>query len=138
MTTIINSTPAPASVADAIAAACDRIAPTWPLDQFIAVNPYWGWRSSSVVDAAARLGALAGTALTMPHSWFREERAAGRLGVAHLAAAAIDLGDPALAAKARAVLDQPHEQQPSVIARMALVTDVRDLASEGRPERSNP
>ncbi len=136
MTTIINSTPAPASVADAIAAACDRIAPTWPLDQFIAVNPYWGWRSSSVVDAAARLGALAGTALTMPHSWFREERAADRLGVAHLAAAAIDLGDPALAAKARAVLDQPHEQQPSVIARMALVTDVRDLASESWPGQS--
>ena len=51
--------------ADAVAAACDRIAPTWPLDQFIAVNPYWGWRSMHITDAAARLATLSGTQLTM-------------------------------------------------------------------------
>ena len=52
--------------ADTIEAACARIAPTWPLDQFIAVNPYWGWRSMHITDAAAHLAALSGTTLTMP------------------------------------------------------------------------
>ena len=56
----------------AVGDACSRIAPTWPLDQFIAVNPYWGWRSASIAGAAARLTALAGTTLTMPRSWFLE------------------------------------------------------------------
>ena len=79
--------------ARAIDAACDRIAPTWPLDQFIAVNPYWGWRTSPMPDAAAHLGVLAGTALTMPRSWFREEFTAGRLDARHLEAAAIASGE---------------------------------------------
>ena len=26
----------------AIESACNSVAPTWPLDRFIAVNPYWG------------------------------------------------------------------------------------------------
>ena len=55
-----------ADVTAHITGACDRIAPTWPLDQFIAVNPYWGWRGVSAPSAAATLGALAGTTLTMP------------------------------------------------------------------------
>ncbi|MEN9646566.1 MAG: hypothetical protein RL238_3235 [Actinomycetota bacterium] len=50
--------------ADAVETACARIAPTWPLDQFIAVNPYWGWRSMHITDAAAHLATLSGTTLT--------------------------------------------------------------------------
>ena len=103
--TITIAPETPAVVRHAIDGACDRVAPTWPLDRFIAVNPYWGWRSASVPNAAAMLGALAGTALTMPRSWFREEWAAGRLSDAHLAAAAAAVGDPALAAPARAALE---------------------------------
>jgi uncharacterized protein len=79
---------ATASLRRAIDGACDRVAPTWPLDRFIAVNPYWGWRGLPIADAAARLGALAGTALTMPWAWFREEWAAGRLADHHLDSAA--------------------------------------------------
>ena len=60
-----------------IAAACARVAPTWPLDQFIAVNPYWGWVGQPIEVAASTLGALAGTRLTMPRSWFQAEWAAG-------------------------------------------------------------
>ena len=40
--------------------ACARIAPTWPLDQFIAVNPYWGWVDRPVGEAAAALGVSRG------------------------------------------------------------------------------
>jgi uncharacterized protein YbcC (UPF0753/DUF2309 family) len=121
------------SIATSIAAACDRIAPTWPLDQFIAVNPYWGWRSSPAPQAAAALAALAGTSLTMPRSWFREEWAAGRLSNDHIDAAAAVLGDPSLATNARAVLHEPSDQAQPERSRMALITDVRDLGRGPRP-----
>ena len=116
-----------ADVTAHITGACDRIAPTWPLDQFIAVNPYWGWRGVSAPSAAATLGALAGTALTMPRSWFRSEWAAGRLTGEHLDAAALAIGDPQLAAMAQKMLRQPFDQPQPEIRRMALATDVRDL-----------
>ena len=115
-----------------IAIACGRIAPTWPLDQFIAVNPYWGWRGSSVPLAAARLGMLAGTKLTMPRSWFRDEWAAGRLADDEIDGAAAALGEPGLAAGARdALMDSPERAQPAIV-RMPLVTDIRDLDSAPR------
>lgn len=73
--------------ADAVAQACDRIAPTWPLDQFIAVNPYWGWVGVPAPQAAAALGALTGTRLTLSRAAFVEHWAAGRLKAEHLQAA---------------------------------------------------
>lgn len=51
------------ALADAVAQACDRIAPSWPLDRFIAVNPHWGWIDRPIEEAAARLGVLAGMRL---------------------------------------------------------------------------
>ena len=123
----------PLAITAHIAAACDRIAPTWPLDQFIAVNPYWGWRGSPVADAAATLGALAGTSLTMPRSWFRSEHAAGRLAIEHIDAFATSLGDPTLAEAACAVLQQPIDQAQPVLHTMALATGVRDLGGPPQP-----
>ena len=118
-------TSASAELRAAVEASCDRIAPTWPLDQFIAVNPYWGWRSSPIEEAAARLGALAGTTLTMPRSWFREEWLAGRLAPEHLASVALEFGDPALADRCMTLLEADHVEQPP-LQRMALITDLRD------------
>ena len=51
------------ALADAIAQACDRVAPAWPLDRAIAVNPYWGWIDQPIEDAAATVGVLAGMKL---------------------------------------------------------------------------
>ena len=76
------------TVTTAITQACDRIAPTWPLDQFIAVNPYWGWVNQPMPQAAAALEALGGTRLTMPRSWFAAQWQAGHLQRQHLNAAA--------------------------------------------------
>ena len=126
----------PADVVAAIDAAADRIAPTWPLDQFIAVNPYWGWRSLPVAEAAARLGVLAGTALTMPRSWFRSEWVAGRLDQRHLDDVATAAGDPGLAGAARAVLDSLDEPSEPTPRRRPLVTDLRDLGAGPVPGRT--
>ena len=70
-------------VSDDIQLACARIAPTWPLDQFIAVNPYWGWVDKPMPEAAAALEALGGTRLTMPRSWFAAQWQAGHLQRCH-------------------------------------------------------
>lgn len=37
---------------------CQQIAPTWPLDQMIAVNPYWELRHQAYSDVAARFQVL--------------------------------------------------------------------------------
>ena len=44
------------TLADAVADACSRIAPSWPLDRFIAVNPHWGWTDRPIAEAAATVG----------------------------------------------------------------------------------
>ena len=67
--------------------ACQRIAPTWPLDQFIAVNPYWGFVEQPIAAAAVQLSHLSGTPLVMPRSFYLAEWQAGRLTPAHLQSA---------------------------------------------------
>lgn len=58
-------------------AACARIAPAWPLDRLIAVNPYWGWTEQPIREAAATIGATAAAPMLMPRQWYRDQRAAG-------------------------------------------------------------
>ena len=78
----------------AVDRACARIAPTWPLDRFIAVNPYWGHLSRRMPDAAAHLSILGDSPMLMPRDWFRAAWEAGRIGREHLqsaiAAAGVD------------------------------------------------
>jgi len=133
MTTSTARPEAAAALRHAIDGACDRVAPTWPLDRFIAVNPYWGWRRTPIADAAAMLGALAGTALTMPRQWFHEEWAAGRLDDRHLDAAASALGVPCLADTARDLLAGPAELESSPLRRMPLLTDIVDSSPTAGP-----
>jgi uncharacterized protein YbcC (UPF0753/DUF2309 family) len=73
-----------AQLEPSLATACQRIAPTWPLDQFIAVNPYWGFVDQPVAAAARQLGEMSGTPLVMPRAFYRAELQAGRLTQAHL------------------------------------------------------
>ena len=124
-------------LADQMASAAARVAPTWPLDQFIAVNPYWGWVGRPMPEAAAALGTLAGTRLTMPREWFREQWAAGRLQRHHLQAAAeaegagsaVDAPVQALVTELVAAL----EGRTAPLSRLPLVTDLRDRGTAPRP-----
>ena len=52
-------------------AAGRRIAPTWPLDQLIAVNPWWEMRDRPLQEVAARIALLGHANGHMPRSWFR-------------------------------------------------------------------
>jgi uncharacterized protein len=61
-----------AAIAAAIESACRSIAPTWPLDRFIAVSPYWSKvdQPFDAVDAGQRR--LAGCGLLMPLDYYRQ------------------------------------------------------------------
>jgi uncharacterized protein YbcC (UPF0753/DUF2309 family) len=128
-------------LADHIATATARVAPTWPLDQFIAVNPYWGWVARPLPEASAALGTLAGTRLTMPREWFRAQWEAGRLERRDLHAAAADeiaalAANGADDAQLQALVTElvaALEGQSAPLARLPLVTDLRDRGAPPRP-----
>lgn len=54
-------------------AACERIAPAWPLDQLIAVNPWWPLTEQPLAVVSARLAALAGVRCVLPLSFYRQQ-----------------------------------------------------------------
>ncbi|EAR23279.1 YbcC family protein [Nitrococcus mobilis] len=56
----------------AVQQACQRIAPAWPLDQMIAVNPWWELRDRSLAETSALLAALARAHCLMPKDYFAE------------------------------------------------------------------
>ena len=127
-------------VSDDIQLACARIAPTWPLDQFIAVNPYWGWVDKPMSEAAAALEALGGTRLTMPRSWFAAQWQAGHLQRTHLTAvvkrsAGEAFNKATLAQQVDALVGalQAPAAQAQALQRLPLITDLRDAGSGPRP-----
>ncbi|MEZ4402852.1 MAG: DUF2309 domain-containing protein [Kofleriaceae bacterium] len=114
------------TVADAVARACARIAPTWPLDRSIAVNPWWGSIESPIVDVATRLRALSGAQLLMPRAWYRQAYRDGHLRDVHLQAALAASGAPVTLAELIALLDRP---EPPVATRARVV----DVVDAGQP-----
>ncbi|MBE7939508.1 MULTISPECIES: DUF2309 domain-containing protein [Ramlibacter] len=91
-----------AAIADAVETACACIAPTWPLDQMIAVNPWWGWVDRPMAEAGAWLGTLTGTRLAIPLAQVREAWKTGGLRRDDLEAACRLAGGEDASAPARA------------------------------------
>ncbi|WP_018411601.1 YbcC family protein [Methyloversatilis thermotolerans] len=74
--------------------ACAAIAPAWPLDQAIAVNPHWARTGLPVRTVAARMAVLAGIRVFPSRHIFREAWDSGRIGPADLAQALASLPAP--------------------------------------------
>ncbi len=55
---------------NAVSLAADKIAPTWPLDQSIAVNPWWKLRGMNIARVAAKLSVLGNVSMLMPKSYY--------------------------------------------------------------------
>ena len=79
-------------LAGAVDRACASIAPTWPLDRFIAVNPFWPRTDKPLPEVAGDLAALSGARLLMPRSWYADEWRAGRFSSDHLREAIAEHG----------------------------------------------
>src|SRR5690554_4428312 len=76
----------------AIARACSRIAPTWPLDQSIAVNPWWQFRDQPYAKTASELSLLANVKGYAPAAFYQKAYADGKITDQSLARAGKRLG----------------------------------------------
>ena len=72
--------------------ACAAIAPAWPLDRSIAVNPHWGRVDRPVLEVAARMAVLGGIRVFPSRRQFRQAWQEARLTEADLQAAIDELG----------------------------------------------
>lgn len=63
----------------AIETAVERIAPTWPLDRMIAVNPYWGYIDQPFNEAANTLARVAGSSMALAPAEYRDAWRSGEI-----------------------------------------------------------
>ena len=113
---------------DALDAAAARAAravpPAWPLASSVAVNPFLGQTGESFAAVGARLERVAGAAVTMPRSWYRERIASGVISDADLSDALAN-APPGLrpadlaALKAAALVSKPGISAAPTIAELA-------------------
>ena len=76
-----------AQIDAAVDRACRRIAPLWPLRNFVAVNPFLGLADHTFEKAAEIMAQRAGAKMTAPHAFYAEAIRSGRVTDADLAAA---------------------------------------------------
>jgi uncharacterized protein YbcC (UPF0753/DUF2309 family) len=75
------------TIDDAVTAACGRIAPLWPLERFVAVNPYLGLADGTFAEGATRLARTCGARSTLPAADYLMLVEEGRITTPDLAAA---------------------------------------------------
>lgn len=59
--------------------ACKKIAPVWPLENFVAVNPYLGLTDKKFEQAAQDLATIGGIQMTLPVSFYLKKIDDGRI-----------------------------------------------------------
>ncbi|CCD98816.1 DUF2309 domain-containing protein [Bradyrhizobium sp. STM 3809] len=127
--------PTPA-LESAIAGACRRIAPLWPLKNFVAVNPFLGFCGQSFHATCATLHRVARIETLMPRAFYREAIRNGTIEQADLAAAlAAAPADWRLPPDVAELLklagsDQTARKHPAVVATVAEV--LNELAAGDR------
>ncbi|MEO8858411.1 MAG: DUF2309 domain-containing protein [Burkholderiaceae bacterium] len=115
----------------ACAQACRAIAPAWPLDRAIAVNPHWERIGMRVRTVAARMAVLGDMAVFPPRQQLRQAWASGRIVAADLEEALAQCPDARtvglVAARAVAAL-----AETPVLSRLPLLIDVLDDDPQGQ------
>ena len=120
---------------DAVKTAIDRtthaVAPVWPLETFVAVNPFHGLADQTVAEAAYRVARSAGARMTMPRRFYLDAIATGRIALAHVAEALAEArarGHIELPAEAKALVKGLRDgEQPAL---PTLIPTVADVVSE--------
>jgi uncharacterized protein YbcC (UPF0753/DUF2309 family) len=121
---------APRAIETAIAAACNRIAPLWPLKHFVAVNPFLGFTHQGFGTTCATMRRVCKQDMLMPRQFFRDAVAQGIIddgaiakALANAPANASVPGDVALAKAALARDAGERVKPPAVVATVAEVLD---------------
>jgi len=68
-----------AALQRAVAGACQRIAPLWPLKHFVAVNPFLGFTHRTFYATCTTLRRVARIDMLMPRAFYRQALAAGEI-----------------------------------------------------------
>lgn len=110
-----------ASLKATVESVCQRIAPLWPLDAFVAVSPYFGLRDQDFEKASETLGRVARSSLVMPRRYYREQISTGRIARADLEQALKQHGLNMNAAEVEKALASDTSTLPNPIP---LVSDV--------------
>lgn len=114
------------AIAQACQRACDSIAPTWPLDQSIAVNPHWKRIHLPVRTVAARMAVLGNLQVFPPRADMLNAWQQGRITAQDLTQAMTQLGiKPCSIAESVAQLSAPV-----AISQLPLLIDVLDDDAE--------
>lgn len=115
-------------VKDAIEQASALIAPTWPLDQFIAVNPWWELTNQPIESAAAKLKTLANIQCLMPREYYQNAWQNKEILPKHLAKAATAHNDITEAELLKHLAKQPEVNQIKLLS--DLLDEDRNLNHE--------
>jgi uncharacterized protein YbcC (UPF0753/DUF2309 family) len=100
------------------------IPPLWPLASSVAVNPFLGQTDRTLTDVAALLERVAGTAVTMPRTWYADKIDVGTINEDDLAAALAKF--PQAAKDVPALTSAAAQATPAVTA----LPTVADLAAD--------
>lgn len=110
---------------EACARACKTIAPVWPLDRAIAVNPHWLRTSTPMRTVAARLGVLGGVAVFPQRDVIKSYWHEGRIQSAEVAQALHQVQE---AREAQLTVDQCEQALHSnlIVGQLPLLIDLLD------------
>ncbi len=111
----------PETIQSSVKTACGQIAPTWPLDRQVAVNPLWQLIDRPISQAASILAARGGARVVPDRSYFLEQWERGRIQRADLEAARSEAGIETGVDELLASLDLKPASD-----RLQLVADVLD------------
>lgn len=124
-------------VESAARAACDRIAPLWPLKNFVAVNPFFGLADKSFGEASRWLDRVARADMLMPLSFYAEKWMSGAITDEDVAAAlATSAKIPGVTAveDARNALEAPAPRAERAV--VATIAETLDRLADGDRETS--
>lgn len=121
----------PRALDTAIEAAVARIAPLWPLADWVAVNPFLGFSDVGFDAAAQALARLVGARLAMPRAFYREALSQGRMSYEDIAWAAAAANAEGSLADILAAVQRDDAPPPGSVARIATVAEVLDSLASG-------
>lgn len=123
---------------EAILVACKRIAPLWPLKNFVAVNPFLGFAASSFEDTCAHFRRVARAEILMPRAFYRAAIASGAVThedlEAALAVSAAAERPRDLKALLAAAACEPLQTRPS--GAIATIAEILDSLAAGDRQAS--
>lgn len=104
--------------------ACKKIAPVWPLENFVAVNPYLGHTAEKFETVAQELSAAGGIHMTLPTAFYLEKLQEGKLTHEDLAATLAKHNMDADAASFIRSLEHTAQEQTRTVASVADVASL--------------